>query len=384
MATRTARRGLGARVAMVIGVMSLALSALPGHALSPPALHDASTDTGWAGNTILVPHGPPCSSTDGARCFDINDPPYKWADGRIEYLVARWNKTLCSATTTVTDFGGYTVAGSTAILPYNGRPDRLSKFTVADTLRYPHGLAAGREDGTGGGAPFTVAYTVTHRDPNGVCNPTLVTVTQIFGIDRVLPPAPAITTPSNLITVFPSGWGGCSNIVPDPPRNTCNSFFGADPIGIAAPQSGPTFNVKGTASDPLTKPDDEDGNDYGWLETSGVAAVVVRLYAADFLGTDPFGLCLGICPGAFQKSYTIPYACTSTHILTALVPRCAPDATFDTGNISADLFAGDWFALDAYTLDLAGYRNAVSSDAPVNTDNQNGPESKSRAFLWEG
>jgi len=416
----TSRRGLGARVVLVAAVLAVAIAPLAGFAATPPVLVNSSFINSWAGPTALLPHcAAPCAPSvpnnpefhnpDGSRKYLASDPPWQWSDGEVQFLLTRWDQQICDGTVTgdiapawsvieydhpIAPGDGLAVLGTVSVEDFSTQErDTLVRFTVADPA-YPHGLAAGRTVYSGnaiqgGGAPYTLSLTVYPRDFNGVCDtasPT--TLTQIIGVDRFIPRAPEITAPAGLATITGNRniGNGCKQFPALPTPDPDELGVCVDRVNVAAPQQG-TVLVEGEAQDQYTLPWATTPSPFKRLETSGVRAVVVRLYAAESIGncgsTD-----IGFCPGGFIKSYQIDNAAcgTGTYPIPAgaTIPQCSQSFTYSV-DITADLTPGDWYAVDAVVIDLANFRSPVDPTQPNNPDNKNeGPESFSRAFLFLG
>ncbi|MCA1830571.1 MAG: hypothetical protein ABR552_08980 [Actinomycetota bacterium] len=328
---------------------------------------------GWAAATTLTPSAPRAAGA-------AYDAPYQYESGNVDFVAARFNEPLCSGAVptdtvpvwTITDSGANTVLGTITVTNASSSlKENVVTFKVNDPA-YPHGFAQGRADGLDGGAPFTYSLTAYPRKTNGVCDTTAgSTYTGTFALDRRVPNRPEITKPDIL--------GRADNL---PFMHNLRNGLGVDNFTMpSAPISGPVV-VEGDASDPLTQP--YDGDPVDRLETSGIKAVVVRLYEGQVSGFGPF-----IAGGTFLKSYTILNPDCSTPLDASLgypagMTYCSDTFHFVTPDIASDLNPGDWYGLDAIAIDGAGYRSPISSGAPYNNDNQQGPQSWATTFLYQG
>ena len=382
MLPRCARRRFGALVATAFVVASAPVA---GNAAMTLKLEASSFGSGWVAPTKMVP------DQRGGRAYDPDDPPWSTSDGRVDYLVTRWNMMVCDGSVasdmapvvTVTEHDdpsivgdGLTVGGSVAVQDYHDagalRPDRIVRYFIADPA-YPHGLAAGRhvdltnadtrDDVHGGGAPYHVSWTAYRRAHNGVCDtahPTRFDTT--IGIDRRLPTA-RITRPAK--PVWPGDARTKICVAPSPPaRPVC-------PLAQAVPAYGVLSGrvvIDGAAQDPLTDPD-SSGDDYEHLETSGVAAVVVAVYNNR---RRPL------------KTYVFDNPdCALPYPLDATIRRCSGSMPFSV-DVTGLLKAGTRYGIQAYAIDRSGYRSPIRLAGASNSENTNGVPCEAVDFYYAG
>jgi hypothetical protein len=377
MSSRGARR-VGALVSAVLVLMSA-----PADADAPPTLEATSFPNAWVAPTIIVDDEP------GGRPYEITDPPYKWSDGRVEYLVTRWSEAVCDGSmpgdtppqVLVVEHDdpdlpddGKPVTGVVAVEDLDARPvalrSRVVRWTVNDPA-YPHGLAAGRhvdetntetaDDVRGGGAPFMVEWRVYLRLYNGLCDTSQESVfTTTVGIDRFLPQT-VITEPRR--AEYPDEVT-TTCVEQLPPRSRCPL---ASALPAYPPQRG-ALVVRGIATDPATPPA-QFGPLLATLETSGVAAVVVRLYSSR---------------RRLMRFWVFENPdCAHPHAFDPTILRCSPTMPFEV-DMSQILRAGTQYGVDAYAIDRAGLRTlTLQARSGLSDHNTIGPAS-SVQFLYLG
>lgn len=342
MATRTARRGLGARVILAAIAVAVVAGITSPASADSNVIVDTSVQNGWAALTRHEEFPP------GGRLFDPTDPPYQRADGPVDHIAARWRKTICQGAIVVLDKLGAAVPGTYSETNHSIQPFKVQKLTFTTPLK-------------ASGAPFTATFTAGHLESDGTCTAP-VSLTQKFALDRFAPAVPTIATPE----VFMGTPGGVVDDK-DPKEDV-------DSVNQAILEPGAPVVISGEATDPLTWYDEDR------TETSGISSIVIRLYR---LQVAPFDRQNFPVPArsVLVKEYVLPGVCggviSDPGLSSTGQPACDVTAAYSQ-DITADLNVGTSYAVTVHALDLAGDLD------PERTAQMRGGESESVSFTYLG
>lgn len=400
MATRTARRGLGARAilaAIAVFAMAAIIPAQAAH--SGLNLLSSTVDNGWASLT---------DRTSYTGAYDPLDPAKLRANGGVTYIKARFNRTLCTApiysSAVVTNRDGVAVAGTTVTFEdYRFFKNSVMKVAFATPL-------------SGASAPYSVTWLATehftstpHCDAleqktfgSGNVDDGATTVDEsgfVFGLDRRLPAVPTVTAPAgdqiknnNCSPVGSLPLFGFEEDLANSPVGAathdavdllgyCAADGSSDQWSVAILEPGEPVVVEGSANDPLTFEDDEY---LPRLETSGISGVHLKLFESwPDAGWVTAGL-FGIGGDEIADWYIDNTDCGTpldhdedNGVVSPELSSCSTSMTFSK-DITSELTPGFWYSVRAYSLDHAGH---LSNDL---TAQVRSGDSNSVSFLYLG
>ena len=190
MATRSARRALGARAILAAGILALSASIIPAHAVGNPTVVDTSVDSGWTKHATVI----------GAS-YDL--------------FLAQ------TSTAVLVDGNSAPVAGTVLV------QDAGIAFTASAPLAGVNG-------------PYTMTWTAVSAS-----TPASTTITRTFSVDTAVPAPPALQSPEGveLTPYVPFDF-------PEPVGpTTIGPYRGIGAVRIALYAPGDTITIAGTAED---------------------------------------------------------------------------------------------------------------------------------------
>lgn len=302
MATRSARRALGARAILAAGILALSASIIPAHAVGEPNLVDTSVDSGWTKHATTV----------GATYDALLGP---------------------TSTAVLVDGDGTAVAGTVVV------QNQGVAFVASAPL-------------VGANGPYTMTWTAV----SGATSASRTTV-RTFSVDTAVPAPPALSNPepvlSNPFIPWPARPSAlpaeaCAPEVPDAPAPipaVCQGLpwrggtgVGATNIAVYGP--GDTITIEGTAADRLGAFDSP-------TYTSGIKDVTIYFYPAFKDKFDP------------DLTIVVPGVCANKRCATTI------DFTGDNAVELVELPQGIW-TISAVAHDQAGNKSGESNPVTFN------------------